>query len=1119
MNSNYIENSTPIQTVLFDVNQIISTISNYFNKTSLKYAKTTGLWFLKGSHNEKTKEIFGFSTVKHISFLYEAVYKKLNLTIIDYHFSELQKIKGQIQKKDGEYIPIPIAKISLDHTKITRARFSQHSRMLGEQYSLQKTYINDNSENWGNFYKNLGISKKYSAQTEGYLSEIFSLNKFGDPALMMINSAVWGKSLKNVPQQFKYKYNLKSERAIFSKREIFFNVDGVDAIEIPRREEHNLFYYIPRFLRDFNGNIINDKKKNKPIKYPKLKAPNDRFKTPTFVAYSNEDRKKVDDIFLVEGMKDFATMIDIVLDLKIENFAIILILGVAEFPKLAQRFGARFLKAKIHLMADDDFAGQEAINTTYRKVSKHIRKRVDYLDWKIAMTSQKRVQKYDITDYREADYKFKMDHLSNIFQFSKKDIEKANQEKSRNFSKIIPEKGITNLTQFLESKKGEFLKESLLFGDKRLILQSPMGSGKSHILKNWLPNEVKKKNDKEINIVFSPLKSLRDELFETGHYQDIAYFTNSFNDDSSEQQFVALTIQALNSKEKQDILMNKIIFFQKLGFKINFWIDEAHIHSNITKNIRFLYLLEEKLKVRLILLSATAKLLFMRDWGNDKIQKFDIQLPKLKFKSLENIFCNDKSDFSPTVLKKIQTLSGKVVIMLNSDIESVVIKEQLQKSGRNPQIINALTRNTLNFNKFDTFIVTSITEFGLNFFGSNIDYLIGVNLAPFSLIQFIGRFRDRPDAKIIHIQKEKSLNINSTKIMIYPKESSSFEYKNENMILNLEQNIFQEILENSSNQGGQLSKMIKKVIPNFQNFVIETVDKRKDGQMTAHIYLKGSIFSPALEHISLDKRGETFDNILLLEDRLKVNLNSFLFDQLISEYVELSDFTMKIAKKDKELKQMLTINKEEVIDRFIDIAISEKPHQENGVAKAQNILKELPPEIDSEIFYKNHFNNSSTTKIYKQILFSQAVLLLNKKYGEDLFYYQIKKEILFDTQLKAFNGYQANRLLVPLLAMFGKPLSYYDKKARHLSGLMTFPKAKRQFITDISKYMSYLKDEDFAKFNLQSFDKSLIQDSVVEKYISENPFFQKVIELLDCPKGYFEMLRIVTKDGLMKIYD
>ena len=1101
MRENYTKNSAENKTILFDINYIVSTIENYFNKTSLKYSKSTGWWYLKGSHNSKTEEIFGYSKAKHISFLYKKVWEKLGWEIEKTHYSHLLEIKDKIQVTKTEYEPMKIGEISETLSEIFNIRFDEHKQIAGKQFSLAQELDRLNRhKTFSEFYKSLNIKKPFSSETEMYLKEIFTVNRFGDPALNMRNSI-----FSIIPEKFctigdvvnspKFRKEvLRVERKLFKERKIFFHTDGTPVKKLPPlRESSPLYYHIPRFLRDSYGNIIINQKKQSPIKYPKLKAPNQFFKTPTFVAYSDEERKKVEHIFLVEGMKDFATMIDIVLEKNIENFAIVLILGVAEFPKIAIKFGRKFLKAKIHLMADDDLAGEEAINITYRKMPSHIRRRTDYIDWKNIISKKMRTPKNDITDYREMGYKFEMEHLSNLFQLSKKDIEKINQEKSRSFFKLSPDKNIKNLTEYLESEKGKFLKNSLLNGEKRLILQSPMGSGKSYILKDWLPNEIKKLQRKEINIVFSPLKSLRNELLQTGKYQNGEAFLYGGN--YQKQQFFAITTQFLTAKIKKEVFQQRVQEFQKQGFKINIWIDEAHIHSEITKNLRFIYQLEEKLNIRLILLSATAKLLFVRDWRKKEVQKFDIQLPKLKFSSFQTLFCKNSSDLTPTTIQQVKNLSGKVVIMINSDIESILIKNELLKSGRNPQIINALNKYQLDFHKFDTFLVTSITEFGLNFFGSKIDYIVGVNLSPFSLIQFIGRFRDRENAKIINIQKEKTSNIDKMKILVLEKEKSSFEYQNNQIILNLEKKVFQEILKNRSNKNGKLSTFIKKYIPDLQ-FSIETMDKQKKGQFSVYIDLKGSKLSPALEYFNLDNRGDDFDDILILEDKIKADLNSFLFDSIISEYIEVPKSTYIFMKKEKILKKKTFENRKELKESFVKQALSETTTKENGVSKAQKIRENISEKFDSEIFYRNYFHNSSTLKIYQKIIFAKTVLYFQEKYGKKKFLFEVKT-IINQIQISSWEGKKVSRNLIPLMAMIGNPLSHYKKEARYKSGLMTFAKNQRKYITEISKYLKYLENNEFEKFGLQEFDKNILENEIIKKYISGSSLFQSLEKIFE----------------------
>jgi hypothetical protein len=1101
MHENYTQNSSKNESVLFDLEYIIETISNYFKKSSLKYSRDTGWWYLKGSHNAETSEVFSYSKAKHISFLYKKVWEKLGFEFDKYFYSKLLEIKSDERAERKGYKPTPIADISIYLNKISNVKYQEHFRIAGEFTPLR------GPEEFQNFYKSLNITKKFSEETEKFLKEIFALNRFGDATLNMTNSIFvsfeevnyssggYGFAFEPIPTKTERKNNLRIDRKAFTERKIFFHVDGTPNSKLMiNRTANPLYYHIPRFLRLNNGQIINDQNKGTPIKYPKLKAPNKFFKTPTFVAYSDENRKNVDHIFLVEGMKDFASMIDIVLEKKIENFAIVLVLGVSEFPKIAKEFGTKFKSAKIHLIVDDDLAGEEAINLTYRKLSHSLRNRTDYLDWKKAILAKNRVSKNDITDYRNDGYEFQMEHLSTTFQFSKKDIEAINRAKSRSFYELIPEKDSVNLTQYLESEKGNFLKDSLLNGEKRIILQAPMGSGKSHVLKNWLPKEAQKLDRKEVNIVISPLKSLRDQLLESGEYQNIEALLYGVN--RKNHQFFSISIQSLTVKKKREFFEMRLRYLQEDGFKINIWIDEAHIHSEISNNMRFIYQLEKELKIRLIQLSATAKLLFMRDWEKNDVQKFDVKLPKLRFHSLENIFCEKKSELTSATIKKVEALSGKIAIMINSDIESILIQEELKKIGRNPQIINALTKYQLNFEAFDTFIVTSITEFGLNFFGSNIDYIIGVGLSPFSLIQFAGRFRDRETAKIINIQKSIFSNVGKLKITLFPQETNSkidnFKYDpiKESYSLHLEKSLFDKIIGESSFQKNGLSKhsliskIIKKFLPDFQTFSIENTDTRKYGQITLYINTKGSNISFGLENFYLDKRGDNFDDILILKDYLRVSLNQNLFNFLIFEYIEIGKTYHIFIGKEQNIEKDLSEKREKLKDLLAKKAVSGEKI-DNGVQKVRKIFWNKFPKLNSEIFYKNYFHKRATPEIYEKIIFAKSVLALKQKYGAKEFDLKIKTEILEMEKEKK----SVSRDFLKYLATVGKHLSFYKKEAKWRSGVYTFPKKQRKFVTEISKYMEILESGEFEKFKLREFDMKLLENS---DFSNDKDFFSKL---------------------------
>lgn len=1092
--------------------EIGEALKQFIGKSSLsisgdldKYPTIT-IW--SGNHNNLTKHLFRNTDKTSIS-IYGAIkdLKSLfNLGISSNRLKELKQLfkfnAPKEQKSRGYFIPKAHPLFQVEHygdngtITISEVNYSDHFRY---KRNYQKIYL---PEHFDYFYKTLKIDKPFHPTTEKIIRELFYIGDDGKIYMFYKQSSPTTKGLdsSDLPKGSaeKRKYWEKEYFESFKRGSFFSNIGGLNPDSLnPYRDSDSAYYSVHRNNSELEiGRFGKYSRPKSPRGVANYKAPI-IYLSDFYNPEANPDR--VESAYIVEGFKDYLTLHSQLMELGETNFIIVLALGVSEFSSKVEFISHKFPNIqKIRVVADDDNAGFTELKRVFEKAHFRSKYKLQYLNWN-NLSDSTRENKSDITDYRNKGYKLSISHfsdISNLVGIEKEKIEYKNfytiSSKKSFFSEVVEE--------------SEKLKEAIFNTFTDLIIQSPMNSGKSHFLAMLLNNAPD-----GVHIITTPLTKLRKELEDKGSYPFQAFINGS------DSNHFSMTIQALNKKENLKEFERELIDRIGKGEKITFWVDEAHKHSKITAKLRVLYGLKERFSahIRIIYITATAKYLFERDFLNSDVMKFDIQTKKLRFKTLLNHTVEKKNEISYLLHREY---NNKTAILLNSDKKSIALKEKLTEKGLQVKIINSKSKN-FDFTEADVFIVTSVTEYGLNFYGSGVDTIIGVNLDPLSFTQYVGRFRDRAESTLINLQTErKGLKLNSsnrsysTLKVKFSKKKNGFDFDKNTLYI-----------DNS-----ELSILDKQSARTYlqDEFEHSYFDVNKFSNGTAYLRLHNNqIHSDSSIPVFLDKRGEKFDDMGIIEERYNSVMNLSLFNQIINEYIDIEEVKtdyidnehIDISTDREQIERTATtlaINIEKVYGHLKETGkgldkrvTSELEKSDNidyanmvtkGVVSKRSLEHSLGLTFSIETFLANHFHNSRASSIYEQILFVKAIEHFVSLYGESVVLSFLKK-MLKDGVVEEKISREVINIASSIKLIKDFNISKDDFKR---AGLSTFSKEQRRVIYERNRIQKFLNGElDSTKIGLKEFDDSLISEENILSYIDNSEFLSKL-------KEGFEKLKI-----------
>jgi hypothetical protein len=438
------------------------------------------------NHNYLTKYLFRNTDKMSIS-IYRAIEdlnSLLNLGLSKNRLKELKKLfkfnASKEKKSRGYSIPKahPLFQVPFfgdrDGTiTISEVNYREHNRYK-QSYSPISFY---RKEILDYFYKILNIEKQLHPLTEKIISNLFYTG--ADKKLYMFyKQYAPDKSLMPTlsgSQEYRKRWQtVHFEEQKSDDNGVFWNIGGLNPDSLNfYRDSNSVYYSVHRNISDKDIELYG--------KYSRPKSPQkvSHYKTPiTYLSdfynlEANPDR--VESAYIVEGFKDYLTLHSELMELGETNFIIVLALGVSEFSSKVDFITNTFPNIQnIRVVADDDSAGWSELKRVFSKTHYQYKHKLQYLNWN-KLDDSIREDKSDITDYRNKGIDFSISLFSDISDLvgvEKKQIE------YKNFHTIKSDKSF--FSEVVE--ESDLLKKAIYNDFRDLIIQSPMGSGKSHFL-------------------------------------------------------------------------------------------------------------------------------------------------------------------------------------------------------------------------------------------------------------------------------------------------------------------------------------------------------------------------------------------------------------------------------------------------------------------------------------------------------------------------------------------------------------------------------------------------------------------------------------------------------------
>jgi len=1093
------------------------------HKDSIVHNRTTV--FAKGSIDTPiAKFVFQNETHIRIDEMIKRVAYYIGYTFTSEELEILEDIKGvpvSTSQNIISYTPVKLFDLKPTFSnglidkphQIENITFKEHKRYS----ALQLDYF----ESIESFSKTIGV-KNIRKAVFNFFEELFLQNQFGAFEFLIYyptdyNNPYELEGLSKLPTSIRNAH--KKQHFSLKPKELNFKIFGVKKDSSENRKVYGIIsQYL--FLRD--GTKAINEKKNLPKKYLKPKSIDGKVKTPLFSIYHG---KPGENIYIVEGLKDAVTLVNLLYIAEVENYEVVVILGIGEFKNTIKALHNRYYKNKkpnYYIVTDNDEAGRRP-QEDIRRLAPSLQKRIFFIDWEKSLISPQ--PGGDLTDYYNSD-NLKNDVFTNPAYFknltliySKEELERINYNSNK-----IKIEGEKNLSYTVE--KNEKIKK-LLLNRQDLIIQSNTGTGKSHFFKNNYPTLISKTEDKNLVLALSPLIKLKNYLI-----QDSDKYRNLYLDEFLEtgdlysyndNQFYSLTIQKFGDIDI-DTLRDFLQLYQDNGYKITILIDEAHNINSITKHgIDNLTELKKSINFKTILISATA---YNLELLYPKYNFLDINIKKLEFGNL-NIITTPKKGIMVNIKDKIikKAIAGnRVALLSNSNIKNIELKRELEKEGLRVIILDKTSSKKIdfdnfNFRRYDVLIVTSVVEFGLNFYDSEVKEIMGVGIDDIAFSQFVSRFRDvGREANLTYFYIDQAERVNN-KIVGKIVDNGKFI------------NLSGEKIEIST-------KSIKEYLSSY-NLVYKNINIQND---KVTIYFYSRINS---NRYGIDKRllyTDEKDYILKRAENIKDKINELttprIFGERISEYISVSNITYSFTEKPpKEKLKEYKNNIERVRNEATEIAqdiYNSMIKEKKGEQLQYHIIEKLEETkegdfsnvvFDSISFSQSHKNRYLDNNIsiqnfcnekagnYKAISLAIAINYLEREQPEEIgklkqvfFLKGSSKALKLLKERKEENVSLSDKVgLVFTLIKQDRltPLKDIDKELLLDFGLFTYATKKiRKNLSNIIKFRKIFNDEEkieliknndekmLKKLGLKTFDTNFLSEKHILNTLLHSDFFE-----------------------------
>jgi hypothetical protein len=1132
--------------------EIIKIIIETVNKKGFQYSdyyKTFTLW--SENDTELTNYLFR-NTHKNFIFVIEVVIsfaKFFKIELSENRIKELKtlfkrKISLNTNKKKSFKKPIPIAQNHLDylHTEIREVNYQYKNNELIGTY--KKIIVDDEVES---FKRKLKLFYPFESET---IEVIKHLSFFvGEDKIRFLHSPTTPHLFffDNDVGRFGGRSHIAKHQQTYleeqKNRKFYVGISGVNS-----DSESNLIQ--TSNYRNIYYSNLRDVSQNAKIKDKRIAKPYENFQTPiTFLSDRYNPQfskpKEINKVFIAEGIKDFFTTFNELIRKGEKNFVVLLSYGLSEFQKNIEFANETFNNANIYLIVDDDYVDDvvgkfEFINGIYSKQKKNIQKKLFYLDWDSVSTIE-RSKKSDITDYVNIGYKLSFANFREFNAlFTEEEIKKFNFRKEvksfgngeRYFSEIV--------------EKNSELKNILFNSKDDLILKAPTGSGKSHFIKNNLKTELSK-NSNEIVKSFAPLTKLSKDLIRDGKFSDIRQILDDYQGEFlfngfEYTSFHSSTIQKLGNISENDLQKEHFEFLIKKGisdnFNFTFILDESHLMNSITKKGYF-YLLKLKEmfpKIRLILISATTSNLelIFKDF-----KVLHLNTTKMSFQNYNEYLLpitnkNGKLEDIEIAKKTIEIVKngGVPFIYLNSDKSQLITKELLKEKNIKVKIFNQSTKvdfEDFNWNKYDVYISTSVLEFGINIFESNITDVISKNLTVDKLTQFISRFRDRKKLKVHHfVHQNPNYNTQTFKFIYDVSDNeisiNGINYKPKGK--DIEKSII-DYIKNNKEKFGLFGGTIQKI----------TFPKLQDNIASVHMNMyKNPISYGLLNSEFFVNDGNVFMQNEIIDDRRKEKTNRFVFKKELLKNVNFETISYShIGKYEKSdinddfevLKTYVETTNISLSTTIKDTIVSTPKYSKTekrpqGMELENIVSNALPKEkedftnftkktIDFAFKYEKlgfdletsieNFSVGNAYEDYKHILFANAVKMLKEKYSTK----NIRKtsfKLLEKIPIDSLSHKRESLLMVFNYSLKDILLHGNDKEKKMFFGKLT--KSQKDNIKKTKRIFQLLDSEDFKDnkedilkvTSLNKWDSTFESVETLNKFIEDNEILREIKSLV-----------------------
>ena len=536
------------------------------------------------------------------------------------------------------------------------------------------------------------------------------------------------------------------------------------------------------------------------------------YKQLPFIGGHFTDFKSIEKVYVVEGVKDWVTMINFMYKKGEREFGVLLLPGITYLYKfvvstyyfLKNHSNSNF---KFYLSLDNDDAGHMAMTKLANKLPKNIKENMMVIDWQridlqvkdeakivvidnyktstdfmgridtlrrqpiynIVYENAKHDPVYkvlyakdlkDITDY--VNYGVNIDHY---YPFTLSYSNNADVNKNKLYSLIVEAQNFTSafINKPTNKPTNNMINELIKFGE-HLILTAPTGSGKTYFFKNYFRDLVDNKISDTLVVMVEPLTSLARDIDNSANW-DRKLSSAMKNISANNNAYIVRTIQSLTKEFIERML-------DELGLnKVLFIVDEAHLHNKIVKGgmqTIMDWAVANNDSTKVIHLTATPLeiILAYRHFTMFKTKAIKIETNKLSFKKFNFVqFDNTYRKETLLIDRIVENVAEgkKTAVLLNSNIKSKNFKNiilnklnKLNKLGEtiiyNKTSAHGRYYKNIDWDKLGVFITTSVTEFGLNFLNTNVDDIIYVGSNHQfnfnAFVQFISRFRDRTGAVI-----------------------------------------------------------------------------------------------------------------------------------------------------------------------------------------------------------------------------------------------------------------------------------------------------------------------------------------------------------------------------------